>query len=83
MDTNTYYIYLQSSIPNTNANISIPSLKISKIIMRLKINSTNDSTLWQFSNDCNDTKLEAYCAITKLKDVVEKLETIIFLCNFV
>lgn len=83
MDTNTYCIYSQSSIFNTNADTFIPFLKVGKIFVRLKTNSTNNSTLWQFLNDCNDIRLEVYCTFAKSKSVVRKLEVIIFLYNLI
>lgn len=43
---------------------------------------TNNFTLQQFSDDCNDIELEVYYAIAKSKSVFGKFEVMIFFCNF-
>ena len=83
MDADTYCIYSQSLIPNTNADTPIPSLEVGEILVRLETNSTNNSTLWQSFDDCDGTRLEAYRAVAKSKSVAGKLEVMILLRNLV
>lgn len=66
-----------------DADTPIPSLEVGEILVRLETNSANDSTLWQSSDDCDGTRLEAYRAVAKSKGVAGKLEAIIFLRSLV
>ena len=63
--------------------LPIPSLKVGKIFIWLETNTTNNSTLWQSSNNYNDIRLEMYYAFAKLKSVAKKFEAIIFFRNLV